>query len=148
MKKNQEIEIKYKTLNQCPSFIILNNENPILEYDDTNNQNYFLKINIFYADGTFYIAPIFSYQVFIARTYAYRIKFKYNSIEITPKIFHCDFEKLISFETENCNYNDNIEHITNNEIKALKSVSNDFIELWLKCFNDLNIKIIDKFINY
>ncbi|KAG4099365.1 hypothetical protein H8356DRAFT_1344155 [Neocallimastix lanati (nom. inval.)] len=71
---------------------------------------------------------------------------KYNSIEIIPKIFQCDFEKaisiacqehnyvqflefleyfkktyLISYETENWNYYDNIEHISNNskEIKAL-----------------------------
>ncbi|ORY55234.1 hypothetical protein LY90DRAFT_507246 [Neocallimastix californiae] len=28
---------EYKTLNQCPSFIILNNENQILEYDDSHN---------------------------------------------------------------------------------------------------------------
>ncbi|KAL6592874.1 hypothetical protein U3516DRAFT_767901 [Neocallimastix sp. 'constans'] len=58
---------------------------------------------------------------------------KYNSIEITPKIFYCHFEKAISsaaekvflndvnikycicYETENWNYYDNIEHITNNE---------------------------------
>ena len=85
-----------------------------------SKQSYFLKINIFFADGTFYIAPIVSYQVFITRTYVtelncfyttilknkkqttYEILFekikkknssKYNSIEITPKIFHCDFEK-------------------------------------------------------
>ncbi|KAG4105522.1 hypothetical protein H8356DRAFT_1405877 [Neocallimastix lanati (nom. inval.)] len=422
---------EYKTLNQCPSFIILNNENQILEYDDSHNhlENKFgaaksivknkikdeisissipFNVNIkrtydeisqgmglicpgynsiksqvtrsrrkqlppdittfdeipneskyyktkrdenfmtfknndlivfqspfqaelfsknkhIFADGTFYIAPIFSYQVFITRTYVtelncfYTTSFsilknkknkknssKYNSIEITPKIFHCDFEKavsnaaqkvfinanikyciwhfkraleikkkelcgdkvekikdlyiyynnisnfpfinpeyiydlyskiksecqehnyvqflefleyfkktyLINFETENWNYYDNIEHITNNvsetfnkylkklfakkptffqllselqkeeskyyidyerrtagilrnkkqkklirteEIKALvkyyknmeillkkkESVRNDFIDLWLKCLNDLNIKIID-----
>ena len=28
---------EYKTLNKCPSFIILNNENQILEYDDSHN---------------------------------------------------------------------------------------------------------------
>ena len=28
---------EYKTLNQCPSFIILNNENQILEYDDSHH---------------------------------------------------------------------------------------------------------------
>ncbi|KAG4097145.1 hypothetical protein H8356DRAFT_1425793 [Neocallimastix lanati (nom. inval.)] len=33
--------------------------------------------------------------------------------------------------------------IRTEEIKALESVRNDFIELWLKCLNDLNIKIID-----
>ncbi|KAL6589672.1 hypothetical protein U3516DRAFT_819581 [Neocallimastix sp. 'constans'] len=393
---------EYKTLNQCPSFIILNNENQILEYDDSHNhlENKFgaaksivknkikdeiskssipFNVNIkrtydeisqdmglicpgynsiksqvtrsrrkqlppdktsfdeipneskyyktkrdenfmifknndlivfqspfqvelisknkhIFADGTFYIAPIFSYQVLITRTYqtTYEILFeeikknssKYNSIEITPKIFHCNFEKavsnaaqkvfinanikylekikdlyiyynnisnfpfinpeyiygiyskiksecqehnyvqflefleyfkktyLINYETKNWNYYDNIEHITNNvsetfnkylkklfakkptffqllselqkeeskyyidyerrtagilrnkkqkklirteEIKALvkyyknmeillkkkESVRNDFIDLWLKCLNDLNIKIID-----
>ena len=71
----------------------------------------------------FIFAPIFSYQVFITRTYVtelncfYTTSFsilknkkqkkktnkilfeeitknssEYNSIEITPKIFHCDFE--------------------------------------------------------
>ncbi|KAG4087888.1 hypothetical protein H8356DRAFT_1341401 [Neocallimastix lanati (nom. inval.)] len=41
----------------------------ILENNDTHNHlenkfeaNIFLKINIFLVDGTFYIAPIFSYQ--------------------------------------------------------------------------------------
>ncbi|KAG4102047.1 hypothetical protein H8356DRAFT_1421616 [Neocallimastix lanati (nom. inval.)] len=385
---------EYKTLNQCPSFIILNNENQILEYDDSHNhlENKFgaaksivknkikdeisksmglicpgynsIKSQVtrsrrkqlppdittfdeipneskYYKtkrDENFMIfknndiivfqspfqAELFSknkhifadgYQVFITRTYVtelncfyttsfsvlknkkqttYEILFeeikknssKYNSIEITPKIFHCDFEKalsnaaqkvfidanikylekikelyiyynnisnfpfinpeyiydiyskiksecqehnyvqflefleyfkktyLINFETENWNYYDNIEHITNNvsetfnkylkklfakkptffqllselqkeeskyyidyerrtagilrnkkqkklirtkEIKALvkyyknmeillkkkESVRNDFIDLWLKCLNDLNIKIID-----
>ncbi|KAG4081890.1 hypothetical protein H8356DRAFT_1438200 [Neocallimastix lanati (nom. inval.)] len=33
--------------------------------------------------------------------------------------------------------------IRTEEIKALESVRNDFIDLWLKCLNDLNIKIID-----
>ena len=34
-KKNKCAE--YKTLNKCPSFTILNNENQILEYDDSHN---------------------------------------------------------------------------------------------------------------
>jgi len=78
-----------------------------------------------FADGTFYIAPIFGYQVFITRIYApeiksfyttllsilnnkeqatYELSFeelkknasKYNNIIVTPKILHCDFEKGIS----------------------------------------------------
>ncbi|KAL6621783.1 hypothetical protein U3516DRAFT_810845 [Neocallimastix sp. 'constans'] len=384
---------EYKTLNQCPSFIILNNENQILEYDDSHNhlENKFgaaksivknkikdeisissipFNVNIkrtydeisqgmglicpgynsiksqvtrsrrkqlppdittfdeipneskyyktkrdenfmtfknndlivfqspfqaelfsknkhIFADGTFYIAPIFSYQVFITRTYvtelnsvsnaaqkvfinanikyciwhfkrALEIKKKelcgdkvekikdlyiyYNNISnfpfINPEYIYDLYSKiksecqehnyvqflefleyfkktyLINFETENWNYYDNIEHITNNvsetfnkylkklfakkptffqllselqkeeskyyidyerrtagilrnkkqkklirteEIKALvkyyknmeillkkkESVRNDFIDLWLKCLNDLNIKIID-----
>ena len=28
-------------------------------------------------------------------------------------------------------------------LKKKESVRNDFIDLWLKCLNDLNIKIID-----
>jgi len=79
-----------------------------------------------FADGTFYIAPIFGYQVFITRLFApeinsfyttslsilnnkeqatYKLLFeelkknasKYNNnIIVTPKILHCDFEKSIS----------------------------------------------------
>ena len=82
-----------------------------------------------FADGTFYIAPIFGYQVFITRIYApeinsfyttslsilnnkeqatYELLFeelkknaiKYNNnIIITPKILHCDFEKGLSNTT-------------------------------------------------
>jgi len=81
--------------------------------------------NIF-ADGTFYIAPIFGYQVFITRVFApeinsfyttslsilnnkeqatYELLFeelkknesKYNNhIIVTPKVLRCDFEKSIS----------------------------------------------------
>ncbi|KAG4091132.1 hypothetical protein H8356DRAFT_1408380 [Neocallimastix lanati (nom. inval.)] len=254
MEKNLEIEInnskkykctEYKTLNQCPSFIILNNENQILEYDDSYNhlENKFeaaksivknkikdeiskssipFNVNIkrtydeisqgmglicpgynsiksqvtisrrkqlppdittfdeipneskyyktkrdenfmifknndlivfqspfqtelfsknkhTFADGTFYIAPIFRYQVFITRTYVtelncfyttsfsilknkkqttYEILFeeikknssKYNSIEITPKIFHCDFEKAVSNAAQKVCINANIKY--------------------------------------
>ncbi|KAL6621107.1 hypothetical protein U3516DRAFT_811157 [Neocallimastix sp. 'constans'] len=303
---------EYKTLNQCPSFIILNNENQILEYDDSHNhlENKFgaaksivknkikdeiskssipFNVNIkrtydeisqgmglicpgynsiksqveifmifknndlivfqspfqaelfsknkhIFEDGTFYIAPIFSYQVLITRTYVTELNCFYttsfsilkNKKQTTYEILFEEIKKkfykiksecqehnyvqfleflgyfkktyLINFETENWNYYGNIEHITNNvsetfnknlkklfakkptffqllselqkeeskyyidderrtagilrnkkqkklirteEIKALESVRNDFIELWLKCLNDLNIKIID-----
>ncbi|KAL6602484.1 hypothetical protein U3516DRAFT_759737 [Neocallimastix sp. 'constans'] len=205
---------EYKTLNQCPSFIILNNENQILEYDDSHNhlENIFgaaksideisqgmgliltrsrrkqlppdittfdeipneskyyktkrdenfmifknnnlivfqspLQAELFsknkpiFVDGTFYIAPIFSYQVFITRTYITELNSVSNAAQkvfINVNILNTNILKksyLINFETENWNYYDNIEHITNNE-----SVRNDFIELWLKCLNDLNIKI-------
>ncbi|KAG4084863.1 hypothetical protein H8356DRAFT_1376225 [Neocallimastix lanati (nom. inval.)] len=45
-----------------------------------------------FADGTFYIATIFGYQVFIIRS---AIKY-YNNIIVIPKILHYDFEKGIS----------------------------------------------------
>jgi len=35
---------------------------------------------------------------------------KYNSIEITPKIFHCDFEKAISNAAEKVFINANIKY--------------------------------------
>ncbi|KAL6602680.1 hypothetical protein U3516DRAFT_759449 [Neocallimastix sp. 'constans'] len=224
-------ESKYYKTKRDENFMIFKN-NDLIVFQSPFQAELFSKDKHIFADGIFYIAPIFSYQVFITRTYVtelncfyttsfsilknkkqttYEILFeeikknssKYNSIEITPKIFHCDFEKavsnaaqknilkktyLINFETENWNYYDNIEHITNNvsetfnkylkklfakkptffqllseeskyyiEIKAMvkyyknmeillkkkESVRNDFIELWLKCLNDLNIKIID-----
>ncbi|KAG4089278.1 hypothetical protein H8356DRAFT_1432174 [Neocallimastix lanati (nom. inval.)] len=295
-------ESKYYKTKRDENFMIFKN-NDLIVFQSPFQAELFSKNKHIFADGTFYIAPIFSYQVFITRTYVTELncfyttsfsilknKNKYNSIEITPKIFHCDFEKavsnaaqkvfinanikyciwhfkraleikkkelcgdkvekikdlyiyynnisnfpfinpeyiydiyskiksecqehnyvqflefleyfkktyLINFETENWNYYDNIEHITNNptffqllselqkeeskyyidyerrtagilrnkkqkklirteEIKALdkyyknmeillkkkESVRNDFIDLWLKCLNDLNIKIID-----
>ncbi|KAG4101191.1 hypothetical protein H8356DRAFT_1655890, partial [Neocallimastix lanati (nom. inval.)] len=56
-----------------------------------------------FAYGIFYIVPIFGYKVFIIRVYAPEINklkknaSKYNNnIRVTPKIFHCDFEKGIS----------------------------------------------------
>jgi len=39
-----------------------------------------------------------------------------------------------------------VKYYKNMEIllkKKKKSVRNDFIDLWLKCLNDLNVKIID-----
>jgi len=79
-----------------------------------------------FADGTFYITPIFGYQVFIPRVYAPEMNSFYttslsilnnkeqatyellceelkknsskynNNIIVTQKILHCDFEKGIS----------------------------------------------------
>ncbi|KAL6625552.1 hypothetical protein U3516DRAFT_809758 [Neocallimastix sp. 'constans'] len=285
---------EYKTLNQCPSFIILNNENQILEYDDSHNhlENKFgaaksivknkikdeisksmglicpgynsIKSQVtrsrrkqlppdittfdeipneskYYKtkrDENFMIfknndiivfqspfqAELFSKNKHIFAdghilycTYIYKIKSEcqeHNYVQFLEFLEYFKKTYLINFETENWNYYDNIEHITNNvsetfnkylkklfakkptffqllselqkeeskyyidyerrtagilrnkkqkklirtkEIKALvkyyknmeillkkkESVRNDFIDLWLKCLNDLNIKIID-----
>ncbi|KAG4090279.1 hypothetical protein H8356DRAFT_1431274 [Neocallimastix lanati (nom. inval.)] len=58
----------------------------------------------------FIFAPIFSYQVFITRTYVTELNSVFNAAQknILKKTY------LINFETENWNYYDNIEHITNN----------------------------------
>ncbi|KAG4108009.1 hypothetical protein H8356DRAFT_1379809 [Neocallimastix lanati (nom. inval.)] len=261
-------ESKYYKTKRDENFMIFKN-NDLIVFQSPFQAELFSKNKHIFADGTFYIAPIFSYQVFITRTYVtelncfyttsfsilknkkqttYEILFeeikknssKYNSIEITPKIFHCDFEKAVSNAAQKVFINANIKyciwhfkraleikkkrimcecqehnyHITNNvsetfnkylkklfakkptffqlpselqkeeskyyidyerrtagilrnkkqkklirteEIKALvkyyknmeillkkkESVRNDFIDLWLKCLNDLNIKIID-----
>jgi len=82
-----------------------------------------------FVDGTFYISPIFGYQVFITKVYAPEINSFYttslsilnnkeqatyellieelkknasqynNNIMVTPKILHFDFEKGISNAT-------------------------------------------------
>ncbi|KAG4095490.1 hypothetical protein H8356DRAFT_1427095 [Neocallimastix lanati (nom. inval.)] len=253
-------ESKYYKTKRDENFMIFKN-NDLIVFQSPFQAELFSENKHIFADGTFYIAPIFSYQVFITRTYVtelncfyttsfsilknkkqttYEILFeeikknssKYNSIEITPKIFHCDFEKAVSNAAQKVFINANIKyciwhfkraleikkknyvHITNNvsetfnkylkklfakkptffqllselqkeeskyyidyerrtagilrnkkqkklirteEIKALvkyyknmeillkkkESVRNDFIDLWLKCLNDLNIKIID-----
>ncbi|KAL6588550.1 hypothetical protein U3516DRAFT_807152 [Neocallimastix sp. 'constans'] len=84
----------------------------------------FSKKNIYiFVDGTFHIAPIFNYRVFITRTNVTELncfyttsftilknKNKYNSIEITPKIFHCDFEKAIFNDAEKVFTNANIKY--------------------------------------
>ena len=110
-----------------------------------------------FADGTFYIAPIFGYQVFITRIYApeiksfyttllsilnnkeqatYELSFeelkknasKYNNIIVTPKILHCDFEKSIS----NASYIFDIY----NHIKIICQIYNYFYFLnFLEYFN-------------
>ncbi|KAG4086334.1 hypothetical protein H8356DRAFT_1434649 [Neocallimastix lanati (nom. inval.)] len=213
---------EYKTLSKCPSFIILNNENQIIEYDDSHNHlenrfeaaksivknkikdeisnssillisqgmvtrtELFSKNKHFFVDGTFYIAPIFNYQVFITRTYVTGLNFISNAAEkvyINANIKYCiwhfkraleiqknelcgnkvekikDFKiksecqeynyvlflefleyfkntYIISYETENWNCYDNIEHITNNVsetfnkyLKKLFTKKNTFFQL-------------------
>ncbi|ORY22072.1 hypothetical protein LY90DRAFT_515697 [Neocallimastix californiae] len=113
-------ESKYYKTKRDENFMIFKN-NDLIVFQSPFQAELFSKNKHIFADGTFYIAPIFSYQVFITRTYVtelncfyttsfsilknkkqttYEILFeeikknssKYNSIEITPKIFHCDFE--------------------------------------------------------
>ena len=58
------------------------------------------------------------FLIYIKKQTTYEILFeeiknnssKYNSIEITPKIFHCDFEKAISNTTQKVFINANIKY--------------------------------------
>ncbi|KAL6617282.1 hypothetical protein U3516DRAFT_749190 [Neocallimastix sp. 'constans'] len=106
-----------------------------------------------FADGTFYIATVFGYQVFIIRVYAPEknslfttslfilnnkeqnaIKYN-NNIIVTPKILHCDFEKGISntylykYDIQYWNYYNDINQITNN---ASESFNNYLKKLFYK----------------
>ncbi|KAG4085107.1 hypothetical protein H8356DRAFT_1435640 [Neocallimastix lanati (nom. inval.)] len=93
--------------------------------------------NIF-ADGTFYAAPKFSYQLFITRTYVG--EFNMSNTLITTINFHCDFEQGISnaakkvfpninikycYNVNNWNYYENIEHLTNNVSESYNSYLNN-----------------------
>ena len=119
-------ESEYYINERNENFMIFKNSNIII-FQSPFQTELFIKYNEnIFADGTFYIAPIFSYQVFITRAYVpeinsfyttslsilrnkeqvtYELLFeelkknacKYNNnIIITPKILHCDFEKGIS----------------------------------------------------
>ncbi|KAG4102361.1 hypothetical protein H8356DRAFT_1421132 [Neocallimastix lanati (nom. inval.)] len=119
-------ESEYYINERDENFMIFKNSNIII-FQSPFQTELFIKYNEnMFADGTFYIAPIFSYQVFITRVYApeinsfyttslsilnnkeqatYELLFeelkknasKYNNnIIVTPKILHCDFEKGIS----------------------------------------------------
>ncbi|KAL6618628.1 hypothetical protein U3516DRAFT_746938 [Neocallimastix sp. 'constans'] len=112
--------------------------NDLIVFQSPFHAELFSKNKHIFADGTFYFAPIFSYQ-----QTTYEILFedikknssKYNNIEITPKIFHYDLKKpylmlqkkiflnnIKNTKNELCvnkDYYDNFEHITNNKIKTL-----------------------------
>ncbi|ORX64102.1 hypothetical protein BCR32DRAFT_287340 [Anaeromyces robustus] len=90
----------------CPEYNLIIFQSPFQAYLFSNYHE-----NIF-ADSTFYVAPKFSYQLFITRTYVEKFnqatyealfeeikknanKFRSNTL-ITPINLHCDFEQGIS----------------------------------------------------
>ncbi|KAG4090820.1 hypothetical protein H8356DRAFT_953975, partial [Neocallimastix lanati (nom. inval.)] len=64
---------KYYKTKRDENFMIFKN-NDLIVFQSTFQAELFSKNKYIFADGTFYIAPIFSYQVFITRIYVYRIK--------------------------------------------------------------------------
>jgi len=150
--------------------------NDLIVFQSPFQAELFSKNKHIFADGSFYIAPIFSYQVFITRTYVtelncfyntffsilknrkqttYEVLFeeikknssKYNSIEITPKIFHCDFEKAISDTAQKVFINANIKYCLCHfkrvlEIKKKKELCGNKV----KKIKDLYIVIIYYFL--
>ncbi|ORY20526.1 hypothetical protein LY90DRAFT_516717 [Neocallimastix californiae] len=142
-------ESKYYKTKRDENFMIFKN-NDLIVFQSPFQAELFSKNKHIFADGTFYIAPIFSYQVFITRTYVTELNCFYttsfsilkNKKQTTYEILFEEIKKkfykiksecqehnyvqflefleyfkktyLINFETENWNYYDNIEHITNN----------------------------------
>ncbi|ORY57037.1 hypothetical protein LY90DRAFT_644895 [Neocallimastix californiae] len=142
-------ESKYYKTKRDENFMIFKN-NDLIVFQSPFQAELFSKNKHIFADGTFYIAPIFSYQVFITRTYVTELNCFYttsfsilkNKKQTTYEILFEEIKKkfykiksecqehnyvqflefleyfkktyLINYETENWNYYDNIEHITNN----------------------------------
>ena len=122
-----------------------------------------------FADGTFYIAPIFGYQVFITRVFAPEINSFYttslsilnnkeqatyellfeelrknesnynNNIIVIPKILRCDFEKSISNASIKIFHNITIKYCVWHYKRSFEEKKNYVI---------MKLKIIIKFICY
>jgi len=119
-------ESEYYKTESGDDFMIFKNPNIII-FQSPFQAKLFAQYNKdIFADGTFYVAPKFSYQVFITRTYVEEMNSFYttsisilkdkkqstyltlfnvlknnaikfsNNIDISPNNFHCDFEKGIS----------------------------------------------------
>ncbi|KAG4097743.1 hypothetical protein H8356DRAFT_1425183 [Neocallimastix lanati (nom. inval.)] len=84
-------EYKYYKTKRNENFMIFKNTDLIIfqsPFQAYLFSNYHKKI---FADGTFYAAPKFSYQLFITRTYVG--EFNMSNTLITTINFHCDFEQ-------------------------------------------------------
>ncbi|KAG4101428.1 hypothetical protein H8356DRAFT_1383400 [Neocallimastix lanati (nom. inval.)] len=149
------IESEYYKTKRNENFMIFKNtdliifQSPFQAYLFSNYHK-----NIF-ADGTFYAAPKFSYQLFITRTYVG--EFNMSNTLITTINFHCDFEQVFpninikycvwhykrslekqknilcyhevknnnDYNVNNWNYYENIEHLTNNASEPYNSYLNN-----------------------
>ncbi|KAG4092160.1 hypothetical protein H8356DRAFT_1353557 [Neocallimastix lanati (nom. inval.)] len=155
--KYQEIKIK-KLSSNVTTFAEIPNES---KYYKTKRVKLFREYNDdIFVDGTFFIAPKFSYQIFITRTYAKGLNSFYttsfailkNKEQETYKIL---FEKLKKKNANTCNNNIIIAELLNsNEISVLieryknietklidaKCDRNNTINLWFDCLTDLNNK--------
>ncbi|KAL6596799.1 hypothetical protein U3516DRAFT_764818 [Neocallimastix sp. 'constans'] len=101
--------------------------------------------NDIFVDGTFYIAPKFSYQLFITRTYAKELDNKLNKLKHLP---YYDYRRKIrgiwKIKKRAINKANEIsvliEHYKNIETKLIdtKYDRNNTINLWFDCLTDLN----------
>ncbi|ORX76137.1 hypothetical protein BCR32DRAFT_304110 [Anaeromyces robustus] len=116
----------YKT-KEGKEFKIFKNDNLII-FQSPFQAELFSKYEDIFADGTFYTAPAIAQQVFITRT----------NNEITPKYFHCDFEKAISNAAEKVFPNINIKYCIWHYKRALKNKFNKLCSKEVISNNDLN----------
>ncbi|ORX63572.1 hypothetical protein BCR32DRAFT_251513 [Anaeromyces robustus] len=156
----------YKT-KEGKEFKIFKNDNLII-FQSPFQAELFSKYEDIFADGTFYTAPAIAQQAFITRTYIEKLNsfyttsfsiiknkeqinyeilleelkknaIKYNSNnEITPKYFHCDFEKAISNAAEKVFPNINIKYCIWHYKRALKNKFNKLCSKEVISNNDLN----------
>jgi len=163
----------YKTKGD-KEFKIFKNDNLII-FQSPFQAELFSKYEDIFADGTFYIAPKISYQVFITRTYVEELNSFYttsfsiiknkeqinyeilleelkknaikynNNSEITPKYFHCDFERAISNAAEKVFPNINIKYCIWHYKRALEAKFNKLINNEVEC--NINLYIDYKYIS-
>ncbi|KAG4090111.1 hypothetical protein H8356DRAFT_1410611 [Neocallimastix lanati (nom. inval.)] len=107
-------ESKYYKTKRDEIFMIFKN-NDLIVFQSPFQAELFSKNKHIFAYGTFYISPIFNYQVFITRTYATELNCFYTtSFSILKNKKQTTYEILFEEIKKILNYYDNIEHITNN----------------------------------
>ncbi|KAG4103918.1 hypothetical protein H8356DRAFT_1419868 [Neocallimastix lanati (nom. inval.)] len=130
------IESKYYKTKRNENFMIFKNtdliifQSPFQAYLFSNYHK-----NIF-ADGTFYAAPKFSYQLFITRTYVG--EFNMSNTLITTINFHCDFEQGISNAAKKVFPNINIKYCVWHYKRSLEKQKNILCYHEVKNNNDYN----------
>ncbi|KAG4086980.1 hypothetical protein H8356DRAFT_1434023 [Neocallimastix lanati (nom. inval.)] len=131
------IESKYYKTKRNENFMIFTNteliifQSPFQAYLFSNYHK-----NIF-ADGTFYAAPKFSYQLFITRTYVG--EFNMSNTLITTINFHCDFEQGISNAAKKVFPNINIKYCVWHYKRSLEKQKNILCYHEVKNNNDYNV---------
>ncbi|KAL6600050.1 hypothetical protein U3516DRAFT_670119 [Neocallimastix sp. 'constans'] len=94
---------------QNENFMIFKNQNVIIFQSPFQAFLFKKYCDDLFVDGTFYVAPDFSYQVFITRNFV---------PDLNEKTY------LILYNIENWNYYNNIEHVTNNASESFNNYLN------------------------
>ncbi|KAG4096667.1 hypothetical protein H8356DRAFT_1348021 [Neocallimastix lanati (nom. inval.)] len=108
-------ESEYYKTKRGENFMIFKNSNLIIFQFPFQSQLFKENNDDIFVDDKFFIAPKFSYQIFITRTYAKELDTNIcNNIIIEPKNLHCNFERDISKAAKTIFPNTNIKflHLT------------------------------------